>query len=117
MASTRGSFSVVRPQVCTSGFTGTSTPNVHTNSFVELQIVPVRHMQSYAHIVRDESGWGTRIVGATSDITNEVQTTQLLQLKAVPPKKTVAGVPAKVVGEAGCSEPSRNMDQVIGADI
>jgi serine O-acetyltransferase len=38
-------------------------------------------------------------------------------LKAVPPKKTVAGVPAKVVGEAGCSEPSRNMDQVIGADI
>ncbi|ARM88289.1 serine O-acetyltransferase 1 [Rhizobium sp. CIAT894] len=38
-------------------------------------------------------------------------------LKAVPPKKTVAGVPAKVVGEAGCSEPSRSMDQVIGADI
>ncbi len=38
-------------------------------------------------------------------------------LKAVPPKTTVAGVPAKVVGEAGCSEPSRIMDQVIGADI
>ncbi len=28
-------------------------------------------------------------------------------LKEVPPKTTVAGVPAKVVGEAGCSEPSR----------
>lgn len=34
-------------------------------------------------------------------------------LKAVPPKTTVAGVPAKVVGEAGCSEPSRAMDQVV----
>jgi len=38
-------------------------------------------------------------------------------LTDVPPNRTVAGVPAKVVGEAGCSEPSRNMDQVIGADI
>lgn len=34
-------------------------------------------------------------------------------LKPVPPKVTVAGVPAKVVGEAGCSEPSRSMDQVL----
>lgn len=34
-------------------------------------------------------------------------------LKAVPPKSTVAGVPAKVVGEAGCSEPSRAMDQLL----
>jgi serine O-acetyltransferase len=33
-------------------------------------------------------------------------------LKPVPPKTTVAGVPAKVVGEAGCSEPSRVMDQI-----
>ena len=38
-------------------------------------------------------------------------------LKEVPPKSTVAGVPAKVVGEAGCSEPSRVMDQIIGAGI
>ncbi|WP_105425073.1 serine O-acetyltransferase [Neorhizobium tomejilense] len=37
-------------------------------------------------------------------------------LKAVPPKSTVAGVPAKVVGSAGCSEPSRLMDQLLGAD-
>ena len=35
-------------------------------------------------------------------------------LSEVPPCKTVAGVPAKVVGEAGCSEPSRAMDQMIG---
>ncbi|QIB35595.1 serine O-acetyltransferase [Ancylobacter pratisalsi] len=32
-------------------------------------------------------------------------------LKAVPPKTTVAGVPARVVGEAGCSQPSRSMNQ------
>jgi serine O-acetyltransferase len=34
-------------------------------------------------------------------------------LSPVPPCKTVAGVPAKVVGEAGCSDPSRSMDQMI----
>ncbi len=32
-------------------------------------------------------------------------------LKDVPPCKTIAGVPAKVVGDAGCDEPSRFMDQ------
>ena len=32
-------------------------------------------------------------------------------LATVPHNTTVAGVPAKVVGPAGCSEPSRNMDQ------
>jgi serine O-acetyltransferase len=34
-------------------------------------------------------------------------------LKDVPPKTTVAGVPAKVIGEAGCSQPSRMMDQLL----
>ncbi|MGI9406920.1 MAG: serine O-acetyltransferase [Hyphomicrobiaceae bacterium] len=34
-------------------------------------------------------------------------------LNDVPPKKTVAGVPAKIVGEAGCSEPSRTMNQML----
>jgi serine O-acetyltransferase len=34
-------------------------------------------------------------------------------LKPVPPCVTVAGVPARVVGEAGCSEPARSMDQTI----
>ena len=34
-------------------------------------------------------------------------------LKAVPPNATVAGVPAKVVGQAGCAEPARSMDQVL----
>jgi serine O-acetyltransferase len=35
-------------------------------------------------------------------------------LKSVPPKKTVAGVPAKIVGETGCAQPSITMDQLIG---
>jgi serine O-acetyltransferase len=34
-------------------------------------------------------------------------------LKSVPPNSTVAGVPARVVGEAGCAEPSRTMDQML----
>jgi serine O-acetyltransferase len=34
-------------------------------------------------------------------------------LKDVPPCKTVAGVPARIVGEAGCSEPSLSMDHML----
>ena len=34
-------------------------------------------------------------------------------VKAVPNNVTVAGVPAKVVGAAGCAEPSRTMDQML----
>jgi len=37
-------------------------------------------------------------------------------LQPVPRNKTVAGVPAKVVGEAGCAEPSRSMDQTLAGD-
>jgi len=33
-------------------------------------------------------------------------------IKAVPNNVTVAGVPARIVGEAGCLEPSRTMDQL-----
>jgi serine O-acetyltransferase len=35
-------------------------------------------------------------------------------LQEVPPCKTVAGVPARIIGEAGCAEPSRSMDQLLG---
>jgi len=39
-------------------------------------------------------------------------------LKSVPHNTTVAGVPARVIGEAGCPEPSRSMNQIfLGADI
>lgn len=34
-------------------------------------------------------------------------------LEAVPPMKTVAGVPARIVGESGCSQPSLTMDQLL----
>jgi serine O-acetyltransferase len=34
-------------------------------------------------------------------------------LQDVPPCKTVAGVPARVVGEAGCAQPAISMDQLI----
>jgi serine O-acetyltransferase len=34
-------------------------------------------------------------------------------LSAVPPNKTVAGVPARIVGEAGCAEPARDMNQIL----
>lgn len=36
-------------------------------------------------------------------------------LQSVPNNKTVAGVPARIVGEAGCEEPSRAMDQLLSA--
>ncbi|ROU02409.1 serine O-acetyltransferase [Histidinibacterium lentulum] len=34
-------------------------------------------------------------------------------LSDVPPCKTVAGVPAKIVGEAGCTQPSLSMNQIL----
>ena len=34
-------------------------------------------------------------------------------LRDIPPCKTVAGVPAKVVGEAGCDQPSLTMNQLL----
>ena len=34
-------------------------------------------------------------------------------LSDVPPCKTVAGVPAKIVGEAGCDQPAMTMDQIL----
>ncbi|MES2752977.1 MAG: serine O-acetyltransferase [Pseudomonadota bacterium] len=36
-------------------------------------------------------------------------------VKSVPNNVTVAGVPAKIVGEAGCAEPSRTMNQMLNA--
>lgn len=34
-------------------------------------------------------------------------------LQEVPPATTVAGVPAKIVGEAGCDQPAMTMDQIL----
>ncbi len=38
-------------------------------------------------------------------------------LRDVPHNTTVAGVPARVIGEAGCSQPSVTMDQLINGEI
>src|SRR5215467_14444487 len=38
-------------------------------------------------------------------------------IKPVPHNKTVAGVPARVIGESGCAEPSRTMDQMLYDEI
>lgn len=35
-------------------------------------------------------------------------------LQDVPPNTTVAGIPARVVGEAGCDQPAVSMDQMVG---
>jgi serine O-acetyltransferase len=37
-------------------------------------------------------------------------------LEEVPPCKTVAGIPARIVGEAGCDQPSISMDHMLGKD-
>jgi serine O-acetyltransferase len=38
-------------------------------------------------------------------------------LKEVPPNSTVAGVPAKVVGVAGCAEPAKTMNQILADQL
>lgn len=37
-------------------------------------------------------------------------------LKDVPPCKTVAGIPARIVGEAGCDRPSYSMNHIMGTE-
>jgi serine O-acetyltransferase len=37
-------------------------------------------------------------------------------LEDIPPKKTVAGVPAKIVGEAGCAQPAVSMDHLLRSE-
>lgn len=61
------------------------------------------------------------LIGAGAKILGNINVGQCSKIAAgsvvladVPECKTVAGVPAKVVGEAGCSEPSRAMDQMLG---
>lgn len=38
-------------------------------------------------------------------------------LADVPPCKTVAGVPAKIVGEAGCDQPAMSMNQIVPGGV
>lgn len=63
------------------------------------------------------------LIGAGAKILGNIEIGQCARvaagsvvLAAVPRNKTVAGVPAKVVGEAGCAEPARSMDQILTGD-
>jgi serine O-acetyltransferase len=60
------------------------------------------------------------LIGAGAKILGNIEVGQCARvaagsvvLKPVPRHTTVAGVPARVVGEAGCAEPARSMDQII----
>jgi serine O-acetyltransferase len=60
------------------------------------------------------------MIGAGAKILGNIEVGQCARIaagsvviKPVPHNTTVAGVPAKVVGEAGCPEPSRAMDQML----
>ena len=63
------------------------------------------------------------LIGAGAKILGNIEVGQCARvaagsvvLAAVPRNTTVAGVPAKVVGEAGCAEPARSMDQILTSD-
>ena len=60
------------------------------------------------------------LIGAGAKVLGNIQVGDCSRVAAgsvvltdVPPKKTVAGVPAKIVGEAGCSQPAISMDQLL----
>jgi serine O-acetyltransferase len=60
------------------------------------------------------------LIGAGAKILGNIEVGRCARIAAgsvvlhdVPHNKTVAGVPARVVGEAGCPEPARNMDQIL----
>ncbi|HVL73808.1 MAG TPA: serine O-acetyltransferase [Beijerinckiaceae bacterium] len=60
------------------------------------------------------------LIGAGAKVLGNIEVGQCARIAAgsvvlqpVPRNTTVAGVPAKVVGTAGCAEPSRSMDQIL----
>ncbi|SDN34274.1 serine O-acetyltransferase [Lutimaribacter pacificus] len=60
------------------------------------------------------------LIGAGAKVLGNIQIGHCSRIAAgsvvlhdVPPKSTVAGVPAKVVGEAGCAQPSVTMNQIL----
>ncbi|ENT09503.1 MULTISPECIES: serine O-acetyltransferase [Brucella] len=64
------------------------------------------------------------LIGAGAKILGNIQVGQCSKiaagsvvLKSVPHNVTVAGVPACIIGETGCTEPSRVMDQMLGDGI
>jgi serine O-acetyltransferase len=67
---------------------------------------------------------GTNVlIGAGAKILGNIRVGDCARIAAgsvvladVPPNKTVAGVPAKIVGAAGCAEPAIKMNQLIAQD-
>ena len=64
------------------------------------------------------------LIGAGAKILGNIEVGHCARIAAgsvvlhdVPHNKTVAGVPARIVGEAGCSEPSRSMDHLLSDDL
>ena len=60
------------------------------------------------------------LIGAHASVLGNIEVGQCARvasgsvvLQAVPRNTTVAGVPARVVGAAGCAEPARSMDQIL----
>ena len=60
------------------------------------------------------------LIGAGAKILGNIEVGECARIaagsvvvKPVPAQTTVAGVPARVVGEAGCAEPARAMDQML----
>jgi serine O-acetyltransferase len=60
------------------------------------------------------------LIGAGAKILGNIEVGQCARVAAgsvvlqpVPCNTTVAGVPARVVGTAGCAEPARTMDQIL----
>jgi serine O-acetyltransferase len=63
--------------------------------------------------------WGV-LIGAGAKVLGNIEVGHCSRVAAgsvvlspVPHNKTVAGVPARIVGEAGCAEPARSMNQII----
>ena len=58
-------------------------------------------------------GAGAKILGNIEVGHCSVVAAGSVVVRPVPNNVTVAGVPARVVGKASCSEPSRNMDHMV----
>ncbi|WP_246175170.1 serine O-acetyltransferase [Paracoccus limosus] len=61
-------------------------------------------------------GAGAKVLGNIHVGSNSRIAAGSVVLADVPPCKTVAGVPARIVGDAGCSDPSTTMNQLLGHD-
>ena len=62
-------------------------------------------------------GAGAKILGNIEIGENSKVAAGSVVLRSVPPRSTVAGVPARLIGKVGEAEPARDMDQTIGDDV